>query len=163
LLIAVRRTNHRPPVLWRPATPADDEAIVTMCLALNDEDPGPRPVEPAQVRRTLTALRTEPARGRAIVLEEAGAPVGYALLVSLWSNELGGEICNVDELWVAPHLRGKGYATTLLRSLMKGQGPWPGVPVAIELEVSLVNRRARALYEALGFEPYGNIMLRWRR
>jgi ribosomal protein S18 acetylase RimI-like enzyme len=149
-------------VPWRPATPADDEAIATMCLALNQEDPGPRPVDAAQVRRTLAALRVEPVRGRAVVLEEAGSPAGYALLVSFWSNELGGEICNVDELWVAPALRGQGHATALLRSLMSGHGPWPRVPVAIELEVNPRNPRARALYQALGFEPYPNAMLRWR-
>ncbi|HET6438826.1 MAG TPA: GNAT family N-acetyltransferase [Anaeromyxobacter sp.] len=134
-----------------------------MCLALNQEDPGPRPVDAAQVRQTLLALRAEPARGRAVVLDEDGAPAGYALLVSFWSNELGGEICNVDELWVAPRVRRKGHATALLRSLMSGQGPWPSVPLAIELEVSPRNVRARALYEALGFERYPNTMLRWRR
>ncbi len=147
---------------WRPATPADDEAIVAMCLALDREDPGPRPVQAAQVRRTLATLRRQPVRGRAIVLEEGGAPAGYALLVSFWSNELGGEICNVDELWVAPPARGKGTATALLRSLQSGHGPWPTIPVAIELEVSPRNERARALYRALGFEPYRNTMLRWR-
>ena len=147
---------------WRLATPGDHEAIVTMCLALNREDPGPRPVGAAQVRRTLEAFEAEPVRGRAVVLEEEGAPAGYALLVSFWSNELGGEVCNVDELWVAPPLRGRGRASALLRSLMAGQGPWPAVPVAIELEVSPENPRARALYEALGFEPYRNAVLRWR-
>jgi GNAT superfamily N-acetyltransferase len=118
-------------------------------------------VEGAQVRRTLLALRAEPARGRAVVLEEDGTPAGYALLVSFWSNELGGEVCNVDELWVAPQHRGKGHATTLLRSLMSGQGPWPKAPVAVELEVSPGNPRARVLYETLGFERYRNTMLRW--
>lgn len=132
-----------------------------MCLALNHEDPGPRPVEAAQVRQTLTEFMAAPAGGRAVVLEEAGGAAGYALLVSFWSNELGGEICTVDELWVAPHLRGKGHATALLRSLMNGEGPWHGVPVAIDLEVSSVNQRALALYEALGFARRSNVMLRW--
>jgi len=133
-----------------------------MCLALNDEDPGPRMVDAAQVRRTLSALRAEPVRGLTIVLDERGAQVGYALLISSWSNELGGEICSVDELWVTPSLRGRGHASVLLRSLMNGQGPWPAKPVAIELEVSPGNPRARALYEALGFESCRDTKMRWR-
>jgi ribosomal protein S18 acetylase RimI-like enzyme len=117
----------------------------------------------AQVRRTLAEFRATPTRGRAVVLEEGGPAAGYALLVSFWSNELGGELCNVDELWVSPHARGRGHATALLRGIMRGDGPWPAVPVAVELEVSPRNARARALYEALGFQPYRNAMLRWRK
>jgi hypothetical protein len=55
--------------MWRIAAPSDDEAIVRMCLALNAEDPGPNPVPAAHVQRTLRALRANPQRGRAIVLE----------------------------------------------------------------------------------------------
>ncbi|MFT3914225.1 MAG: GNAT family N-acetyltransferase [Anaeromyxobacteraceae bacterium] len=147
---------------WRPARPDEDETVVAMCLALNREDPGTRPVEASQVRRTLAALRADPVRGRAVVLEEDGAARGYALLVSFWSNELGGEVCNVDELWVAPEARGRGQAHALISALQAGTGPWPRVPVAIELEVSPENARARALYEKLGFAPQRNAGMRWR-
>jgi GNAT superfamily N-acetyltransferase len=149
-------------VTWRSATPADDAALVELCLALHREDPGPRPVTPAQVRRTLEALRTEPTRGRAVVLAADGPPAGYALLIAFWSNELGGEVCNVDELFVAPEARGRGHAAALLRALAAGDGPWSGKPVALELEVSPDNPRARALYQSLGFVPVRNAMLRWR-
>lgn len=149
-------------VTWRPATPQDDEALVALCLALNREDPGPHPIAPDQIRRTLEALRAEPTRGRAVVLEVGRERAGYALLVSFWSNELGGEVCTVDELYVAPAARGQGHGSSLIRSIVAGTGPWPGVPVAIELEVSPDNVRARALYEALGFEPTRNATLRWR-
>ena len=49
--------------MWRLATASDDEAIVSMCMALNAEDPGPNPVQPQQVRLTLAKLREEPNRG----------------------------------------------------------------------------------------------------
>jgi len=149
-------------VPWRLATPADDDAIVGFCLALNREDPGPCPVPPDQVRRTLDALRAEPTRGRAVVLVVRGAPAGYALLVSFWSNELGGEVCNVDELYVDPAARGQGFGAALIRSISAGTDPWPTVPVAVELEVSPGNSRARALYESLGFVPVRNSLLRRR-
>jgi len=150
-----------PTTTWRAATAADDDAIVAMCKALNRDDPGPRPVPEAHVRATLAALRAEPTRGRAVVLDAGGEAAGYALLVSFWSNELGGEVCNVDELYVRPAWRGRGLGSALVRSIAAGTGPWPRVPVAIELEVSPENPRARALYEALGFRPVRNAMLRW--
>ena len=39
--------------MWRLATASDDKAIVSMCMALNAEDPGPNRVQFQQVRRTL--------------------------------------------------------------------------------------------------------------
>jgi hypothetical protein len=42
--------------MWRNATSLDDENIVSMCMALNADDPGPVPVYPQQVCRTLAIL-----------------------------------------------------------------------------------------------------------
>jgi GNAT superfamily N-acetyltransferase len=139
--------------MWRIARISDDEAIVLMCMALNADDPGPTPVRPEQVRRTLTKLRAESARGLAVVCEVDGHTVGYALLISFWSNELGGEVCNVDELFVAPDYRGRGLATALFGALADRQPSlWPIRPAALALEVSPQNERAGALYRRLGFE-----------
>ena len=138
--------------MWRLATASDDEAIVSMCMALNAEDPGPNRVQPQHVRRTLAKLREEPNRGRAVVCDVESRTVGYALLISFWSNELGGEVCNIDELFVAPLYRGRGLATALLEELAdKEQSVWPIRPAALALEVTSQNERARALYERLGF------------
>ncbi|HLK85729.1 MAG TPA: GNAT family N-acetyltransferase [Candidatus Binataceae bacterium] len=139
--------------MWRAASIDDDESVVAMCMALNAEDPGPAPVSPQQMRRTLAALREKPIRGRAVVCDVAGDAVGYALLISFWSNELGGEICTIDELFVLPEHRGRGLATALLERLAGGdRSLWPAEAAALTLEVSPGNQRARALYERLGFE-----------
>jgi GNAT superfamily N-acetyltransferase len=106
--------------MWRVATASDDEAVVSMCMALNAEDPGPTPVRPQQVRCTLAKLREDANRGRAVVCDVEGRTVGYALLIPFWSNELGGEVCNIDELFVAPQYRGRGLATALFGSLTEG-------------------------------------------
>jgi ribosomal protein S18 acetylase RimI-like enzyme len=146
--------------MWRLATAPDDENIVSMCMALNADDPGPVPVHPQQVHRTLARLREEPHRGRAVVCEVDGYPAGYALLISFWSNELGGEVCTIDELYVAPEYRGRGLATELFTMLTGSeQSLWPTQPAALALEVSPQNERARALYERLGFRG-SNVALR---
>jgi ribosomal protein S18 acetylase RimI-like enzyme len=145
---------------WRPATPEDDEAIVAMSLDLYDHDPPPGTVSRAQIRQTLITLRDQPLRGRALVLDADGARAGFALLISFWSNELGGEICTIDELYIAAGWRGRGQATDLVSSLVSGGPLWPGVPVALELEVSPANERALALYERLGFCVKRNATMR---
>jgi GNAT superfamily N-acetyltransferase len=145
---------------WRIANAADDDALTSMSVALYGEGSDPEVVSPTQVRQTLHVFRESPLRGRALVLEAEGTVIGYAFLVSFWSNELGGEICTIDELFVQPGWRGQGSSTALLRSLQRGDELWPGRPVALELEVSPANTRARALYERLGFVPKRNATLR---
>src|SRR5215813_6457266 len=101
---------------WRISQPNEDDLIVDMCLALNREDPGPRPVAVHQIRNTLMELRTNPLRGIIAVLDLEGRVEGYALLVAYWSNELGGEICNVDEIYVRPGWRRRGYGRALVEA-----------------------------------------------
>src|SRR5688572_20738288 len=134
------------PASWRLARPEEDELIVGMCLELNREDPGDRPVSREQIERTLAVLRAEPARGRAVVLDLGGRIAGYALLISFWSNELGGEVCEVDELYVAPSDRSRGHAQALFLGIERGAA-WPPGAVAIGLGVAPANTRARRLYE----------------
>lgn len=138
--------------MWKLATVREDEAVVSMYMMLNAEDPGAVAVQPQQVLHTLAKLREEPGRGRAVVCDFEGRIVGYALLISCWSNELGGEVCNVDELFVVPSYRGRGLTTALFQQLTEGKKSlWPSRPVALALEVSPQNERALALYDRLGF------------
>jgi hypothetical protein len=74
----------------------DDDSVVGMCLRLYREDPGPLPVPAENMHATLEALRGDPRRGRAVVLDIQGQVSGYAVLIAFWSNELGGDICVVD-------------------------------------------------------------------
>jgi len=143
------------------ARPDEDDRLVEMCLGLYREDPGPRPIAPEQVRQTLATLRHEPWRGRAVVLDVDGPLVGYALLISFWSNELAGEVCDVDELFVVPEHRGRGHATSLFSAIDQG-GLWPTPAVALALGTTPGNAAARRLYERLGFAQVGVSMVRRR-
>jgi len=147
-------------IAWRPAKSTDDEAIVAMYEALYQEDPGPEPASIERVRQTLARFEDHPDSGRSVVLEIEGRCVGYALLIPFWSNELGGEICVVDEIYVQPSWRGQGHATSLIRSLSTASELWPRQAVALELELTPSNVRARALYERLGFSVKRNTTMR---
>src|SRR5215469_8902339 len=148
--------------MWREAQTRDDPTIVEMCLNLNQEDPGPRPMSVEHVKRTLAELRTNPVRGKALVLELDGHAQGYAFLISFWSNEYGGEVCNIDEIYIRPMQRKKGHGRELIRSLLKTNPLWPRRPALIELEVSPQNTGACALYGKLGFRPSRNMHMQFR-
>jgi len=144
--------------MWRLAQIEDSARIIGMCRDLYFEDPG----EDARrgekhIEQTLAELRANPVRGKAAVLELDREIVGYALLISYWSNEFNGEFCTIDELFVEPGFRGKGFASELVRMLQKPQNHlWPRRPAAIMVEAYRTNPRAKKLYERLGFEPNPN-------
>jgi ribosomal protein S18 acetylase RimI-like enzyme len=81
-------------------------------------------------------------------------------LVSCWSNELGGEVCVLDELYVEPAQRGQGYATRLIDDLAAGALPWATNAVALALEVTPDNDHARRWYERLDFSARNLAMCR---
>jgi GNAT superfamily N-acetyltransferase len=148
--------------MWRLAAERDDDALVELCLGLYREDPGPSPgPSPGarDMRETLRTLRREPWRGRAVALDVGPQVVGYALLVPYWSNEFGGEVCAVDELYVRGDFRGHGHGTALFGAIERRE-VWPAPIVAIALGVTPGNARARRLYERLGFTAVGLSMVK---
>jgi GNAT superfamily N-acetyltransferase len=160
LMMSTSSASPSPPApsSWRRADAADDATIIELALALAREDPGPNPLPAEHVTRTLRVLRDEPWRGVAAVLHGRDGILGYAFLISFWSNELGGEVCTIDELYVVPDARGMGLGSSLFDAVLRG-GLWPGRAVALELETTPSNARARALYQRSGFTG-GNVALR---
>lgn len=143
---------------WRLATQQDFDRIVAMNGRLNAEDPSETvPCNPGMMRQTLAELSVNPIRGAAVVLELSHELCGYALLISFWSNEFGGEICAIDELYVEPEFRGRGLATQFIENLARRDNPiWPRRAAMITVEAYRTNPRAKALYERLGFKTSPN-------
>jgi ribosomal protein S18 acetylase RimI-like enzyme len=72
---------------------------------------------------------------------------------------MGGEVCEVDELYVRAERRGEGLGSALFREIDAGRfGAFAGTALGVEPG----NARARRLYERLGFRAAGTTMLRRR-
>src|SRR5262249_51473553 len=80
------------------------------------------------------------------------------LLIAFWSNELGGNICEVDELFVVPERRSRGHGKSLFEAISK-RDLWPTPVAGIVLGVTPDNVRARRLYERLGCAADGISMV----
>lgn len=144
---------------WRIALATDDDSIAEMCRCLYVEDPGPSPIPPENIQITLATLRRHPGRGRAVVLDIDGRVSGYALLIAFWSNEFGGNVCEVDELFIIPQHRNQGHGSALFAAIAE-DGLWPDALVAIALGTTPHNAAARRLYKRLGFAELGIAMIR---
>lgn len=84
------------------------------------------------------------------IFEKNGLPVGYGLLAFTHSQEAGGLVCWLEELYVIPALRAGGIGGAFLDFIKKE------VKAArYRLEVEPDNVRVKALYEKNGFSPLG--------
>jgi GNAT superfamily N-acetyltransferase len=153
------RAKNMTQSMWRTARVDDNDCIAEMCHGLYVEDPGPSPIPPENILNTLATFRRNPDCGRAVVLDIEGKASGYALLIAFWSNELGGEIWEVDELFIVPRHRNQGHGSALFAAIAQGDLRHGGI-VAISLGITRNNVAARRLYERLGFEEVGIAMIR---
>lgn len=138
------------------ADTAHATAVEAMMAALYAEDPAGHAVDTAGFRRTIETLLREPGAGHIILFLETGEPVGYAVLIPYWSNEFGGRLIVIDELFVIPERRGRGIAKAFF-AYLRAAPPMESVGVA--LEVTPGNLRAQKLYASMGFAPRKNTVL----
>ncbi len=130
--------------------------LLAMMRALYEEDPPSVPVDIGQFPETIETLLADRSRGTILLIEEAQTVCGYAILIPYWSNEYGGTIVSVDELFVIPKFRNRGIAHRFFEFLGTSK---PYDAIALALEVSPANARALRLYESLGFSKRRNSTL----
>ncbi len=135
---------------------AHADAVCGMMEAYYIEDAPASGARPRAFRRTIECLLGHPDRGRVVLLQEGGTVVGYALLVPYWSNEFGGTALFVDELYVVPAARGRGIGRGLFAAVERDR---PYDAVAVCVEVTPANGRARRLYESIGLGERANATL----
>lgn len=146
----------------RRATPEDAPAVARLLHDFNTEyddfTPG--------VEVLTENARTMIAQGDMIVLLAGDGPDALAELRFRKSVWTGQPDCYLEELYVAPGLRGRGIGRKLLRKAMdvaRAEGA-----THIELGTSEDDRAARALYESEGFtnregKPDGPVMYYYER
>lgn len=100
--------------------------------------------------RTLHRLLSEPQWGRVDLLRLDTTVVGYVAICFGFSLELGGNDAYIDELFVLPEHRGRGYASRAIHEIAR-QLSAAGLR-ALHLEVDRDNAAAQQLYAGLGFE-----------
>lgn len=107
----------------------------------------------ATVGASLTQLVTSPDLGAVWIAEadETPVPLGYLVLVYVFSLEHGGLTAEIDELFVTPEARGNGIGRSLLRTA-EAACTETGCR-HLSLQVGTRNEVARAFYRAMGFAP----------
>ena len=140
-------------IIFRPYKNNDLAVLKKLMKDFYDEDPGYCKINDKKIETTVHEFMKNPEKGRIVVFEFNSKIIGYAIIINYWSNEYGGNIIVLDELYVVPAQRRKGCATHFLNFLSSREGKSSR---GIQLEVGKKNKTALKAYKKNGFTLLDN-------
>ena len=142
-------------VSYRDFEEKDFGAFREMVFCLYEEDPEGQPIDDEKLRKTIGESLAHPEKIRIIMIRADDVVAGYGILVFYWSNEYGGDILNIDELYIKKEYRGNRVASDFI----KNQIDTNKNIVAVAVETTSSNSAAAKLYMQLGFKASPNYHL----
>jgi ribosomal protein S18 acetylase RimI-like enzyme len=129
-----------------PVGPAEESALLALARDFHAEDGHPLT---ERGERAIAMIAAGHPLGKAWLVRERGALVGYAVLGLGFGIEYGGPDAFVDDLYLVPAARGRGLGRAVMARL-EAEARALGLAVLF-LVVDPDNERARALYDREGF------------
>jgi ribosomal protein S18 acetylase RimI-like enzyme len=151
--------SEQPQIELRQAVPADEAAVLPMMHALAEQPPA-LPFDEDEIRGTFRLFLSRPQFGRFWLIGHAGDTVGYIILTLGFSFEYRGHDAFIDELYIAPEFRRRGFAAAAMQRL-EACARELGV-TAVHLEVDPANEPALELYRRIGYIDHDRrLMTKW--
>ena len=147
---------------FRVAQTADLDTVLAFMRDLVHEDPlsDQRAFDSVRARSALADLVDDPSQGTVWLICDGNAAVGYLALTYGYSLEFHGRDAFIDELYVRPTHRGRGWGT---RAMGHAETIARSANVrALHLEVGRGNTGAQALYRKIGYVDHDRyLMTKW--
>lgn len=135
----------------RKYTQNDKQTVLAMMKEFYSSEAVAHPIPEKNMLTTLDEAQKGSPYLDLYVLESGGESAGYALTAYTYSNEAGGKVVWIEEVYIASPFRGKGLGGEFLRFVKERYGDF----ARIRLEVEEGNDGAVRLYRREGFEPLG--------
>lgn len=136
----------------RPLEESDRETYLQMCREFYRSDAVLHPVPEENFDRCFREMVSGSPYAKGLMLEKDGRAAGYGLISVTFSQEAGGLVWWLEELYLRPEFRGQGLGSRYLRGLMARR---PKEVARFRLEAEPENQDALRLYRRLGFTPLG--------
>lgn len=134
----------------RRITPADRETYLAMAYAFYHSEAVLHAVPDEHYARVFDEMMRSDDYLLGLIFEHEGKTAGYALLCKTWSQEAGGPVVWIDELYVLPVFQGRGIGKAFFAGLEEIA---PAARYRLEIEPD--NVRAEKLYRSMGFDVLG--------
>jgi ribosomal protein S18 acetylase RimI-like enzyme len=144
--------------IFRDFQENDKSELFTMIQELYKEDFSGIYITLDKIQRTIEFIRNHPLMGNILLIVEKNTEIvlGYCILINYWSNEYGGNLLHLDELYIRPKYRRQGIARSLIHYLKSSKF---NNLVGIQLEISQSNSGAREFYDKLNFKPSSSTIM----
>ena len=133
----------------RKLTQNDRQLYITMAKEFYHSDAVLHPIPEAHFERTADEAMRSDTYAEIYLFEYEGETAGYGLTAKTFSQEAGGYVWWIEEVYIREQFRSRGLGREFFqyRERSKGQEA-----ARLRLEVEAGNTRAVSLYERLGYE-----------
>jgi GNAT superfamily N-acetyltransferase len=98
----------------RPLVPSDFDRVLSMMVTFYASDALLVHPEESVLRKTLTDALSETPYLEAFGFEADGQLAGYGMVATSYSTEAGGLCAWIEDIYIEPEHRGKGYGSSFL-------------------------------------------------
>lgn len=109
-----------------------------------------QPVPDSYLERSFDEMMRSDVYMRGLIFEADGQTAGYVIISRTYSQEAGGPVAWIEEIYVKEEYRGNGLAHELFARLREIE---PAARYRLETEPE--NLRAKELYKSMGFTMLG--------
>ncbi|OMP76436.1 MULTISPECIES: GNAT family N-acetyltransferase [unclassified Chitinophaga] len=140
---------------YRLARLMDAEELTIMSMELYTEISSRKDFTENKIVATLRFYEQHSNMGEVLMIECNGGLAGYSVIFRFWSQEYGGLMVGVDELYIKKKYRRLGTAKQFIDLLIDSERMHPQF-AGIELEAHYSNTLALKLFSSLGIPKNNN-------
>jgi len=126
----------------------DFDDLKEMVFGLYGEDSMGMPMTENRIEMTARESICHPEKVQIIIFRNGETAVGYGILTFSWSNEYGGNVLDIDELYVIKEFRNRKVASGFIRYVLESHND----AALFTLRTTPSNKNSLKLFMKLGFK-----------
>ena len=134
--------------MFRKIKPTDRDFYINSVKAFYSSDAVLHNIPDENITKTFEELMQSETYIECYIFEKDEKRVGYALLAKMYSQEAGGEVLWIDEIYILPQYRSQGIGNKFFEYLKTNTNV-----ARLRLEFCPNNQKAIEVYKHQGFIP----------